>query len=440
MVLKHRPWRTTEVEAGTDPVFVKRFHDARFPWAALGRFRDLRRARREARLLAELGQAGLPVPAVLGITETTAGVELRLEYLTGARPVEELLDDSSGVLARSLGKLLARLHAAGFAHGDLHPGNVVVDARGKTWIVDAAAIRRGSSSARAHDLVAAAAAARERTTPRFRARFLLAYLRGSESARRGEAASLGAAIEGAARVARRERVRAECDRWSRDSGVCARHVDGELVVIAPRALARTEAIGLARCALYEAAGSALDGAKGSALDGGAGSARERVGLTARDIVRGRSAGAVWRDLARLHEQRVPAARPLVLIEAPVVLAVFESPANGRAPARASTDDCRAVGTLAGTLWDRGLALRRLDIRIDERCVAFAAAGSGLAAASTFEHAQRAWAGRDGATSWISSPDFQAAFLAAQRGSRAQREALRDRLASADGSHGAARPG
>jgi len=176
------------------------------------------------------------------------------------------------------------------------------------------------------------------------------------------------------------------------------------------------------------------------LDGAAGSARERVGPTARDIVRGRSAGAVWRDLARLHEQRVPAARPLVLIEAPVVLAVFESPANGRAPARASTDDCRAVGTLAGTLWDRGLALRRLDIRVDERGVAFAAAGSGLAAAATFEHAQRAWAGRDGATSWISSPDFQAAFLAAQRGSRVQREALRDRLASADGSHGAARPG
>ncbi|MCY2961386.1 MAG: phosphotransferase [Planctomycetota bacterium] len=416
MVLKHRPWRTTEVENGPVPVFVKRFHDQRFPGAAVGRWRDRRRARREARRLAELAGAGIRVPTVLGIAETDAGVELRLEYLARARPLEELVDAATPALARTLGALLARVHATGFAIGDLHFGNVLVDPAGDAWLVDGAAVRRGSTAARARDLVQAAAAARERTSARFRARFLLAYLRGSASGRRSEAASLAEAIEGAGRIARRERVRAESDRWLRESGVCARHVDGDLVLLAPRSIPRDAAVALGRQVVAGQGGTSLQ------------------------VLRGRRARAAWRELSRLGEHGVVALRPLVLLEAPVELAVFERPANGRAPARGSAADCRAVGHLAGTLWDRGLALRQVDLLIDAQGRACLSPASGLEDAGTFSRTSRAWDGIGGAVSWSSSADFVAAFLAAQRGSRAQHAALRALFEARKGSRGAADPG
>ncbi len=416
MVLKHRPWRTTEVEAGPNPVFVKRFHDGRFPWGPIGRLRDRQRARNEARRLAELARAGLPVPAVVGIAETANGVELRLEYLSGARPLEELLEEGSAALASRLGTLLARLHAAGFVHGDLHTGNVLVDASGKAWIVDAAAIRRGSSSARTGDLVRAAAEARERTSPRFRARFLLAYLRESRSGRRAEAPDLVEAIERAARIARRERVRAESDRWLRDSGVCARHADGELTLLAPRSIPREEALALGR--------RAIAGLEGTSLK----------------LLRGRTARAAWRDACRLVEHGIPAVKPLVLIEAPSSIALFEPRADERTPARASPADCRAMGYLAGTLWDRGLELRGAEILVDGTGRASVPVGAGLEAAGTFARALRPWRGRGNAPCWTSSAEFAAAFLDAQRGSRAQLETLRALLAEeSKGSHGAAGP-
>lgn len=416
MVLKHRPWRTTEVEAGPNPVFVKRFHDGRFPGAAIGRWRDRRRARREARRLDELARAGIRVPAVLGIAETDAGVELRLEYLERARPLEEVLDSATGALARTLGELLARLHGAGFAHGDLHLANVLVHADGRGWLVDAAAIRRGSSAARARDLVHAAAAARERTSTRFRARFLLAWLRGSPSLRRDEAASLVEAIEGAARIARRERVRAESDRWLRESGVSARHVEDGIALLAPRSIARADALALGR--------SAVQGLGGTGLQ----------------LLRGRAALAGWRDACRLGEHGIPATKPLVLVERPSVRALFEAPADARIPARASAEDCGAVGRLAGTLWDRGLALRRANPLVDRTGRAFVPVDAGLVAAGTFARAVGAWRGRDRAPCWTSSAEFAAAFLDAQRGSRIQREHLRALFAEErKGSHGGAGP-
>lgn len=416
-VLKHRPWRTTEVEAGPDPAFVKRFHDARFPGPAIGRLRDRRRAHREARRLLELARAGLPVPGVIGIEETETAVELRLAWLADARPVEDLLEAGSAELADALGDLLARVHAAGFAYGDLHSGNVLVGSDGRPWLVDAAAIRRGSSAARARDLVNAAAAARERTSARFRARFLLAYVRGAPSARRAEAAALAEATEGAARIVRRERVRAESDRWLRESGACARHVAGELSLLAPRSVSRDEALGIARRALD---GSATPDCR-----------------PALEIVRGRGAVHEWLGAARLLEHGIAAVRPLVLVESHPGIAVLGSDAEARVPRRGSADDCRALGTLAGSLWDRGLALRRTDVLVDERRTAFVRSAAEIADAGLLERALAPWRASGGTKGWTSSADFVAAFLESQRGTRVQRDALRGLLAAGRGPHGSA---
>ncbi len=429
MVLKHRPWRTTEVERGPETVFVKRFHDARLPILGFSRWRDRRRARGEARRLGELARAGVAVPAVLGIRETAAGVELRLEYLHAAQTLEQRAESGFGPasnrLARALGELLAGLHGAGFAHGDLHLGNVLVDGSERAWLVDAAAIRRGSPSARAHDLVHAAAALRERSSARFRARCWLAYVRASTDARRAEAASLSEAIEGAARTARRERVRAERDRWLRESGVCARHVDGNLRVLAVRNLSRAEALLLARSESMTVPITAPT----------TGHATVRV--------HGRSARDAWTDAARLVEHRIPTALPLAFVESPRAAAVFGAPLGAREPVRDSTADALALGTLAGALWDRGLRLDRCDVAVDERGEAFMRAGAGIRAATRLEIALEPWrrlrpAANETAitTDWAARAEFVQGFLEAQRGSRMQREQLRellrDLLASATG--------
>lgn len=411
IVLKRRPWRTTEIDAGPPPVFVKRFHDARFPGAAVGRWRDLRRARREARTLDALARAAVRAPAVRGVVETEHGVELRLELVPGARALDTVLDACDARLARALGAALARLHAAGYAHGDLHAGNVLVDESGEIWIVDAAAIRRASAGAAARDLVHAAAEARERTTARFRARFFLEYARRGGDARRAEAAALVEAIEGAARVARRERVRAENDRWRRASGACALHVDGDTSVIAPHATARDEALELARRAL------------------------RGLGDTASVVVRDAKGRRAWREMTRLVEHRVACVRPLVAVESPRSLAVFEPPDGARPPARGSESDARALGALAGALWDRGLALRHADVLVGADGVACVSVAARLVDATTVERALDAWSGnsRDDAC-WTSAP-FRDAFVAAQRGSRHRRAALRASLEEGRGGHG-----
>jgi tRNA A-37 threonylcarbamoyl transferase component Bud32 len=342
--VKHRPWRTTEVEVveAGGAACVKRFHDARWPGRAVGRWRDLRRARREERRLLELARAGLPVPEVLGIRETPEGVELRTRWIPGARTVAEILEDPSGPpdrLAAELGRLLAALHRAGFVHGDLHPGNVVVDAEQKAWLVDAAAIRRGTVAS--GDLIRAAAHAREVTSPRFRARFLVAYARAAGSDARAFV-RLATTIELAAREVRRVSVVQENDRWLRDSGVCARHVEGDVEALIPHSAERDAAVPLVRNALRGGASGAVT------------------------VVRGRSAREAWLRAARLTEHRVPVLRPIALVVRPQRLAVFELPAGARDSDPARAADSAALESLNQILADRGLALRGARVVFDER--------------------------------------------------------------------------
>jgi hypothetical protein len=327
-VLRARPFRSVHLERdeGGAPVVVKRFHH---PSALLALF-DGRRARREFEALSALAEAGVPVPRPLGVRRTPAGWEVRLAPVAGARSLRELLDGAAAPpggwerLCARLGRALAALQVAGWEHGDLHPGNVLVDPAGAPWLIDLQSARRVRSpdaGAALAAVVRCAAVGRETLAPRPRQRFLLAWLAALPSGLRPASppAALAREVEALARVVRRDLVTAGLGRWLRESS-------------------RVHTI-------------ALDG--GSALvradldaDPLAAPADERRFL----VLRGEphELRARWLAAARLHEHGVPVARPAALRLGPgrAGLAAFERPAAG-AP---------TVEALLGALEDRGLAL------------------------------------------------------------------------------------
>ena len=90
-------------------------------------------AAREWRMLAAMHAAGFPVPEPLALGTLANGDRLlALRWIDGT-PLAEALRDAPAVrreLLAALAALVRRVHEAGFVHGDLHAGNVLVDARG----------------------------------------------------------------------------------------------------------------------------------------------------------------------------------------------------------------------------------------------------------------------------------------------------------------------
>lgn len=336
IVLGARPFRSVTLEAARGaPVVVKRFHHPN-PFLALF---DGARARREFAALEALARAGLPVPRALALRRTAAGFELELAAIEDARSLRVLLDERReppggwARLAARLGKILADLQAAGWEHGDLHPGNVLVDVRGAPWLVDLGAARR-TPPERARvlaEVVHAAAATREFLPARTRARFLVAWRRALPPELRPElaGAALSTALEARARVHRRHQVRLGLGRWLRDSSrVRAFEHAGR------RAWQRRDL----RAELVAEALLAPVGTHGPwcVL---AGDPRE---LRAR-----------WLGAARLLEHGLAAARPALFLPGPrrgrhAARAVFEAPPAARR--------ARSRAELAADLSERGLAL------------------------------------------------------------------------------------
>ncbi len=98
---------------------------------------ELRRARirREATLMGEAREAGVPVPILYDID--LAGNRLVMEYVEG--PTAKAVLDRGGppakALCRRIGEAIARLHGADIVHGDLTTSNMILS-RGRLVFID----------------------------------------------------------------------------------------------------------------------------------------------------------------------------------------------------------------------------------------------------------------------------------------------------------------
>jgi len=101
-------------------------------------------AQREWRALHRLRRAGVLAPRPLGLARTTRGDALLVMEAIDAPTLWQLLArDPRGrrALLLDVADLVASLHAARLAHGDLHPGNVLVP-DGRPVLVDVQRCRR----------------------------------------------------------------------------------------------------------------------------------------------------------------------------------------------------------------------------------------------------------------------------------------------------------
>jgi len=99
--------------------------------------------------LQALSRAGVDVPQPLarGLAGATPWVAMTRSPGTTALERWRSADaHERRALAEALGRALARVHAAGWCHGDLHLGNVLVDAHGGVEIVDWQRGRPGASA------------------------------------------------------------------------------------------------------------------------------------------------------------------------------------------------------------------------------------------------------------------------------------------------------
>jgi heptose I phosphotransferase len=173
---------------------------------------------REARTLQALARAGVGCPEWLAAGEDGRGrAFLLVRAAEGAADLRAVLGGvpDAGArrrLAAALGAALARLHAAGFAHGDLYAKHVLVGPGGDVTFLDWQRTRRGPPSLRrrAHDLAALhATLADDLAWPRDRLRCLRAYLTAfaGPGRRAARAALLREILMAARRLLRRRHVR-----------------------------------------------------------------------------------------------------------------------------------------------------------------------------------------------------------------------------------------
>jgi heptose I phosphotransferase len=145
----------------------------------------------EARRLEWLERDGLPAPRCLAVGQDAFGQGfLLVEAIEGATPLGVCLHDPRRrrPLARSLGRLLARLHAAGYCHHDLYAKHVIC-VGDECHIIDWQRCLRGDAPlgqwSRQRDLATLdATLPDELASPRDRLALLRAYLGGRRGLRR----------------------------------------------------------------------------------------------------------------------------------------------------------------------------------------------------------------------------------------------------------------
>lgn len=113
------------------------FSEDRYLWTGAERTRGLR----EFRLLAQLYELGLPVPAPIAARYQYDGLYYRADLITcrinDVITLAECLARSNfdTAVANRVGKCIARFHALGAYHADLNAHNVVLDAE-QVWLLD----------------------------------------------------------------------------------------------------------------------------------------------------------------------------------------------------------------------------------------------------------------------------------------------------------------
>ena len=160
-ILKQGPKRTVLLEA-PDPAeprvgrVIKRFHAG----GLLGGLMDRQRARREFQALKNVRKLGIAAPKPIEVRKGKAHWDLVTEEIPGARDLSQVfanaqLADQPALslrLATDLAKFLQQLLMGGVQHGDLHPGNVVLDENQQPWLVDMRNVRTGVPN-REHDFL-----------------------------------------------------------------------------------------------------------------------------------------------------------------------------------------------------------------------------------------------------------------------------------------------
>lgn len=123
---------------------IARISRQRYVWLGEARTRCFM----EFHLLESLSAQGLPVPAPLGAAYWREGrfvyeAAILVERLPDVRPLASVLDQPVWDVAADA---IARMHQAGVWHADLNAYNILLDARGKAWIIDFDRGRQGGVS------------------------------------------------------------------------------------------------------------------------------------------------------------------------------------------------------------------------------------------------------------------------------------------------------
>ena len=100
------------------------------------------RAMREFDLLIAMRADGLPVPRPVAARYVLSGAFYRADIITeripNADPLQDILQEKSlpSQLWTEIGATIRNLHNSKIFHSDLNCRNILIDARGKVWIID----------------------------------------------------------------------------------------------------------------------------------------------------------------------------------------------------------------------------------------------------------------------------------------------------------------
>jgi len=96
-----------------------------------------KRTLHEARVMTELKKRGVRCPTIILIDRSESTIYM--QYLKGIelrKKLNELSAEEVERLASELGRMVARMHLGGVAHGDLTTSNVILDEAGRLYLID----------------------------------------------------------------------------------------------------------------------------------------------------------------------------------------------------------------------------------------------------------------------------------------------------------------